>query len=184
MADHDDSEDKAFDETRHGYRKAGRNRQRARRETDKAGFDDVAAATSAYFQAFLNVAKGQAAYFADRYKNETAQVVGDFANSLRHTTEKRGRQSESGELIDDVASSLDELSAAIRDLKISAALSDVERLARQKPTTLVLASIAVGFILSRATMKPSHSSSPEPEDEELWEDRPPVRRRKVFRRGY
>lgn len=182
MADHDDSEGKAFDETRHGHRRARRH-GRGRREAEEVGFNDVAAATSAYFQAFLNVAKGQAAYFADRYKNETAQVVDDFATSLRQTTEKRGRQSESGELIDDVASSLDELSAAIRDLKISAALSDVERLARQKPTTLVLASIAAGFILSRATMGPSRSSSPGPEDEELWENPPPVRRRKTYRRG-
>lgn len=178
MAAHDESEEEAFSRARTSRRKTRRNTHGSGR--DESGFHDPGSGTSAYFQAFLNVAKGQAAYFADRYKNETAQVVDDFAASLRHTTEKRGHGGEGGALVGDVASSLEELSAVIRDLKISAALADVERLARRQPTTLVLASVVAGFVLSRAVLGSSHS--PEPEDE--IEDRYSVRRRSSSRRAH
>lgn len=178
MAAHDEGKDESFQRAR-ARRRPRVNARNAR--NDDAEFHDSGSGTSAYLQAFLNVAKGQAAYFADRYKNETAQVVDDFAASLRQTMEKRGRLGEGGALAGDVASSLEELSAVIRDVKVSAALADVERLARRQPTTLVLASVIAGFLLSRAVMGSSRSSE---QEEEPLEDQPPTRRRTNFRRAH
>ncbi len=119
---------------------------------DETGFQHVIDATRTYFRAFVNLAKDQAANSADRYKNEAAQVVDDLADSLRLTGERHGTQSGGRILVDDIADGLSELSNNIRDLKLSPALKDLERLAQERPKTLVLASIAVGLILSRAAV--------------------------------
>lgn len=130
----------------------GRKRRRAR---GHEGAEKGREAFSDFVQAISNVARGQAFYYADHYRNQAAQLVDDFASSLRDTGMKRDPDGETPSLADDIAEDLEDLSDVIRDLRLSSALAEVEQLARRKPLIFGIGALAAGYLVTRIVRRGS-----------------------------
>ncbi|MEN3930881.1 hypothetical protein WJT86_07395 [Microvirga sp. W0021] len=110
-------------------------------------------AFSDFLHAVGNIARGQAYYYADHYKNMAAEVVDNFAGSLRDTGGYQGRDDGPATFVDDIADDLEELSDAIRDMKLSSALEEIEYLVKRKPVLFGLGALTAGYLVTRAVKR-------------------------------
>jgi len=123
-----------------------------RRERD---FEDISDATADYLRTFANLARGQAQYFADHYKHRAADVIDDFASSLRETGWRQEKSAGSSEIVHDIADGLEDLSDTIRDIRLSSALAEVENTIRRRPVASALTATAVGLLAVHLLSKKS-----------------------------
>lgn len=154
-----------FGRNRHqGRNPSGQREGRGRRGSSRESYrnDETREAFGEFLHAIGNIARGQAFYFADRYRNKAADVVDDFATSLRETgTGRDGRLTFVGDIADD----LEDLSDVIRDLRLSSVLREAEHLVRRRPVVFSVGAIAAGYLIARAAMKKGREASePSPND--------------------
>ncbi len=132
--------------------------QRGNRRRQERTTGDSHEAFSDFLHAIGNIARGQAFYFADRYRTKAADVLDDFAVSLRDVGEQRSFEGGHAALAEDIADDLEDLSDVIRDIRLTSAVSQVEQLVRRRPIAFGIGAVAAGYLITRAAARSTQGS--------------------------
>ncbi|MCB5173946.1 MULTISPECIES: apolipoprotein A1/A4/E family protein [Microvirga] len=98
---------------------------------------------------FIDAARDQATDYADRRKDDIAQSVADFANSLRDSTGSFEERPNIRAVVDSAAEGLETLADTIRERSFADIFNDFEGMVRRRPATVAAVSVAVGFLTAR-----------------------------------
>jgi hypothetical protein len=98
---------------------------------------------------FLDAAKEQATDYVDQRKNELAQSVVGFAQSLRESAGSLGERPNIRALVDSAAGGLEQLAENMRGRSFGDMLDGVEGAVRRRPAVAAMATMAAGFFLAR-----------------------------------
>ncbi|WP_194164554.1 hypothetical protein [Microvirga thermotolerans] len=98
---------------------------------------------------FIDAAREQATDYAARRKDDVAQSVADFANSLRESTRSFEDRPNIQAVVDSAAEGLEHLADTIRERTFADIFNDMENVARRRPATVAAVSMAIGFLAAR-----------------------------------
>ena len=113
---------------------------------DVGNIADAAVERSRYF---IDSAREQATDYVDRRKDDIAQSVADFANSLRESTHSFDERPNIRAVVDTAAEGLEQLAGSIRERTFAYFFTDFEDVVRRRPATVAAASVAIGFLAAR-----------------------------------
>lgn len=136
-----------------GQQDSNRNGQRDLRGDDwdtlKDDVSEMAGAAVERGRHFIDAARDQATDYADRRKDDIAQSVADFANSLRESTGSFEERPNIRAVVDSAAEGLEALADTIRERTFADIFNDFEDMVRRRPATVAAVSAAVGFVAAR-----------------------------------
>ena len=115
----------------------------------KGDVSDIAGAAVERGRHFIDAARDQATDYADRRKDDIAQSVADFANSLRESTSSFEERPNIRAVVDSAAEGLEALADTIRERTFADIFNDFEDMVRRRPATVAAVSVAVGFLAAR-----------------------------------
>jgi hypothetical protein len=139
-----------------GYQNGGKNQQPKAQQGGEADWDalkgdvgEIAGAAVERGRHFLDSAREQATGYVDRRKDDMAQSVTDFANSLRESTSTFEDRPNIRAFADSAAEGLEQLAESIRERSFSDIFNDVEQVMRQRPAAVAAVTVAIGFLAAR-----------------------------------
>src|SRR4051794_20389312 len=115
----------------------------------KGDVGDIADAAVERSRFFIDSAREQATDYVDRRKDDIAQSVADFANSLRESTHSFDERPNIRAVVDTAAEGLEQLAGSIRERTFADFFNDFEDVVRRRPATVAAASVAIGFLAAR-----------------------------------
>lgn len=98
---------------------------------------------------FLYAAREQAAGYAEDRKDDIAQSVANFANSLRDSTRDFDDRPNIRAVVDSAAEGLDQLAESIQDRSVAEIVGEAEDFMRRHPVGVAAVSVALGFFAAR-----------------------------------
>ena len=110
---------------------------------------EIAGAAMARGRHFLDSARDQATSYVDRRKDDVAQSVTDFANSLRESTTSFEDRPNIRAFVDGAAEGLDQLAGTIRERSFAEIFNEVEDVVRRRPAVVGAVTLTAGFMLAR-----------------------------------
>ena len=97
----------------------------------------------------IDQAKSQATTYVDRRKDEVAQSIADFANSLREALGQFDDRPGIREFVDSAAGGLDQVADSIRERSFNEIFELGEDLIRRRPGSVAVATMVAGFLAAR-----------------------------------
>jgi hypothetical protein len=98
---------------------------------------------------FTEMARMQAAEYANRRKEGAAQSVADVATSLREATRSFDDRPNIRAVVDTAAEGLEQFADSIRSRSFDDMIADLEEIAQRHPTATAILSVAAGFLTAR-----------------------------------
>jgi hypothetical protein len=163
----------------------------ARQDEEWSGIKDdvggLAAAALDRGRDFVDSARQQASGYAEQRKDDLAQSVADFAESLRSSTATFEDRPNIRAVVDTAAEGLDQLAGSIRDRSYGEIYAEVEDVMRRRPLTVFATSLALGFLAARFVKSSSENLRDQNElyyaDETVDRDHNRPRRQQPARSG-
>jgi hypothetical protein len=115
----------------------------------KGDVSEIADAALERGRGLLGSATSQATGFVDQRKNDAAQSIVEFAQSLRESSEAFGDRPNIQGLVETAIGGLEQVADTIRDRSAAEILNDVEAMMRRRPTTVAVTALALGFVAAR-----------------------------------
>ena len=139
-----------------GYQNGGKPQPGAERGAEKADWDtlkedvgEIAGAAVERGRHFVDTAREQAVGYVDRRKDDLAQSVADFANTLRESTRSFEDRPNIQAFVDGASEGLEELAETIRGRSFAEIFDEVEHVMRRRPTAVAAVTLTAGFLVAR-----------------------------------
>lgn len=114
--------------------------------------DDVSQIADAALErgrGLLGSARSQATGFLDGRKDDAAQSIVELAQSLRESAQAFGDRPNIQGVVDTAVGGLEQLADTIRERSVAELFEDLENMMRRRPTTVAVATLALGFLAAR-----------------------------------
>ena len=115
----------------------------------KGDVADAAGAAMEQGRHFLDSAREQATGYVDHRKNDIAEAVVAWANTVRESGNSFEHQPSIKAVVESAAGGLEQLADTIREQNLGDIFGGVEDMVRRRPAAAAVATMAAGFLLSR-----------------------------------
>jgi hypothetical protein len=148
-----------------GYQNGGKTQPNAQAGADNADWDtlkedvgEIAGAAVERGRHFVDAARDQAVGYVDRRKDDLAQSVADFANTLRESTRSFEDKPNIHAFVDGAVEGLEELAETIRGRSFAEIFNQVEDVMRRRPTAVAAVTLTAGFMVARFIKASAHEA--------------------------
>jgi len=128
---------------------AGQPGREADWDTLKEDVSEITDAALEHGRHFFDAAPDQATSYVDRRKDDIAQSVTDFANSLRESTRPFDDRPNIQAFVDGAAEGLEQLAGSIRERSFAEIFNGMEYVVRRRPAAVAAVTFGAGFLVAR-----------------------------------
>ena len=118
-------------------------------DTLKEDVSEITGAALEHGRHFLDAARDQATGYVDRRKDNIAESVSDFANSLRESTRTFEDRPNIQAFVDGAAEGLEQLAGTIRARSFAEIFNEMEHVVRRRPAAVAAVTFGAGFLVAR-----------------------------------